>query len=211
MRRRPPALALLCATAALVLAGCGSTTVVTETSAAGSGVGSGSRTTTGEASTTAAASTTGAPTTPAGGSTPACTAAMLRLGYLGGRGATGHGELGFSLTNATAYGCHTYGFPGVELLSGSGAPLPTDSTRTTEDFFGATPEAALSVAPGAVVSFRLVVAQGTGSSAGCATAAQLQVIPPDDTHTLVVTIPNGTYECGSADVSPVQPGMSAFH
>jgi hypothetical protein len=52
--------------------------------------------------------------------------------------------------------------------------------------------------------------QGAGSG-GCATAAQLQVIPPDDTHTLVVTIPNGTFECGSADVSPVQPGTSALH
>jgi hypothetical protein len=148
------------------------------------------------------------------GATAACTAATLKLGYLGGQGATGHGELGFSLTNTGSASCHTYGYPGVQFLSTSGAALPTNSTRTTSDFFGSLPEHVVTVAPGAEVSFRLGVthvAQGNDSAAGCVTAAQLQVIPPDDTHTLVITLPSGgAYECGTATVSPVQPGTSAF-
>ncbi|HWF55287.1 MAG TPA: DUF4232 domain-containing protein [Solirubrobacteraceae bacterium] len=141
---------------------------------------------------------------------PACTAAMLKLGYLGGEGATGHGELGFSLTNESGNPCHTYGYPGVQFLSSAGSALPTTSTRTTDDFFGHLPLSGLSVAAGSEVSFRLVTTHGESSDAGCTTAAQLQVIPPNDTHTLVVMIPNGTYECGTATVSPLQPGTTAF-
>jgi hypothetical protein len=143
--------------------------------------------------------------------TPACVASMLKLGYIGGQGATGHGELGFSLTNTSGASCHTYGYPGVQFLTASGGTLPTKSTRTTQDFFGTTSLQTLNVAPGSAVSFRLGVTHGAGSSAGCVSAGQLQVIPPDDTHTLVLTIPNGgAYECGTATVSPLQPGTSAF-
>jgi hypothetical protein len=228
MRRRRRCLLVPLALLALIgLGACGSTTkVVTETSSAASSP-SGSNTTTAPptsstpASTTSSTPSTTTTTTSAGsggpsvaGTTPACTAATLKLAYLGGQGATGHGELGFSLTNISSASCHTYGYPGVQFLSSSGAALPTDSTRTTDDFFGSLPERALTVAPGAEVSFRLGtthVAQGSDSAAGCVTAAELQVIPPDDTHTLVTVIPSGgAYECGTATVSPVQPGTSAF-
>jgi hypothetical protein len=136
---------------------------------------------------------------------------MLKAGYLGGQGATGHGELGFSLTNTSGSSCHTFGYPGVQFLAGSGAALPTKSTRTTSDFFGKTPLAGLTVVANSPVSFRLGVTHGAGGSAGCTTAAELQVIPPNDTHTLVVKIPGGAYECGTATVSPLQPGTTAFH
>ncbi len=118
--------------------------------------------------------------------------------------------MGFSLTNTTDQACHTFGYPGVLFRSSSGAALPTRSVRATHDFFGSVPARGLRVAPGGVVSFRLTTTHGEASDAGCRTAAQLQVIPPDDTHTLVVTIPNGVYECGSVTVSPVAPGTTAF-
>ena len=140
----------------------------------------------------------------------ACVAADLGLSFLGGQGATGHGELGFALRNTTTASCRTYGYPGVQFLDRSGAPLPTDSTRTTEDFFGSTPVVALTVAPGASVSFRLGVTHGASSSAGCTTAYRLQVIPPNDTATLEVSIPQGAYECGTATVSPLRPGNTAY-
>ena len=136
---------------------------------------------------------------------------MLKLSYLGGQGATGHGEIAFSLTNTSGEACHTYGYPGVQFQTATGSALPTNSMRTTQDFFGSAPLQELVVAPGANVSFRLGVTHGEASSAGCMTAAQLQVIPPDDTHTLVVAIPNGgAYECGSTTVTPLQPGNGAF-
>jgi hypothetical protein len=154
-------------------------------------------------------------TTPTSTAAPAgskpCTAADLAVSFLGGQGATGHGELGFELRNISGATCHTYGYPGVQFTDRAGKPLPTKSTRTTQDFFGSVPEKKLVVAPGQNVSFRLGVTHGAASPVGCTTAYGLQVIPPDDTATLHVTIVNGgAYECGTATVSPLQQGTSAF-
>ena len=166
-------------------------------------------------STPTSTTQTGPATTPTSTSSPtgstACTAADLALSFLGGQGATGHGELGFALRNTSGSACHTYGYPGVLFLDRAGKALPTDSTRTTQDFFGSAPEKKLVVAPGQSVSFRLGVTHGAASPVGCTTAYGLQVIPPDDTATLHVTITNGgAYECRTATVSPLQPGTSAF-
>lgn len=122
----------------------------------------------------------------------------------------GHGEIGFALRNSTHTPCHTYGYPGVLFLDRHGKPLPTIPHRTTQDFFGTSPKAHLDVAPGATVSFRLDVGHGVATSAGCATAYGLQVIPPDDTATLRTSIPNGAYECRDANVSPLRAGRSAY-
>lgn len=143
---------------------------------------------------------------------PLCTAAGLALSFLGQQGATGHGELGFALRNASGRSCHTFGYPGVSFLSRGGQALPMASTRTTHDFFGPAPAVAIVVASGASVSFRLGVTHfgAGGSDAGCATAYALQAIPPDDTATLRTTIPQGAAECGTATVSPLRPGRSAY-
>lgn len=128
---------------------------------------------------------------------------------LGQQGATGHGELGFALRNTGAR-CNTIGYPGVQFLSRSGAPLPTRPTHTTSDFFGHSPRRQLIVGPGQTVSFRLGVTHGIGSSAGCTTAYGLQVIPPNDRATLRVSIPGGATECATATVSPLRVGTSAY-
>jgi hypothetical protein len=99
----------------------------------------------------------------------------------------------------------------VQFLDRAGKSLPTNSTRTTQDFFGSVPETKLVVAPGQSVSFRLGVTHGAASPVGCTTAYGLQVIPPDDTATLHVGIVNGgAYECRTASVSPLAQGTSAF-
>ena len=70
---------------------------------------------------------------------------------------------------------------------------------------------AITLAAGQTASFRLGVTHGAASPAGCVTAAGLQVIPPDDTATLKTTIPDGgAFECGTATVSPLEPGTSAY-
>jgi hypothetical protein len=217
---------LLASLAGVLIAACGGATRTTRTTVSASGA---PRTPTGRsagAPTTPASHTTGAsaksPTTTsttgpgaggASGTVPACTAAMLKLSYLGGQGATGHGLLAFALTDVSSHACHTYGYPGVQFLSATGASLPTNATRTTRDFFGSAPERALTLAAGQSASFRLGVTHSSagGGAAGCQTAAALQVIPPDDTHTLRVTIGNGgAYECATATVTPLQPGDSAY-
>jgi len=168
--------------------------------------------TTSSASTTAASTTSG---TGAGGASVAgpgeCKASGLSLTYLGGQGATGHGELGFALRNTTQSSCSTGGYPGIQFLDKSGGALPTTPTHTTSDFFGTLPLNPVTVTPGSSFSFRLGVSHGGGTGAGCTTAYGLQVIPPNDTATLRVDIPGGASECGATTVSPVQPGTTAYH
>lgn len=155
--------------------------------------------------TTATSQTT---TTPAG--TPICRASTLALSFLGSQGAAGHGLLGFALKNTGAAGCSTIGYPGIVFLDKAGKPLTTNSTRTTQDYFGSAPKVLLTVAPGQTVSFRVGVTHVPAGNATCTTAAALQVIPPNDTSTLHVSIPNGAYFCETATVSPVRPGNSAY-
>jgi hypothetical protein len=134
----------------------------------------------------------------------------MALTFLGGQGATGHGELGFALKNTGSASCNTVGYPGIQFLSRSGAPLATTPSHTTSDFFGSTTLKELVVEPGQTVSFRLGTSHGNGSSAGCVTAYGLQVIPPNDTATLHVSIPGGAVACGTTTVSPIQVGTSAY-
>jgi hypothetical protein len=143
------------------------------------------------------------------GSSSACKASGLALSFLGGQGATGHGELGFALKNTGAT-CSTGGYPGIQFLGKDGAALPTTPQHTTSDFFGDLPLKALSLDSGQTASFRLGVSHGGGSDTGCSTAYGLQVIAPNDTATLRVPIPNGASECGPTTVSPLQPGSSAY-
>jgi hypothetical protein len=139
-----------------------------------------------------------------------CTAADLTLSYLGGQGATGHGELGFALKNTGSSACGTGGYPGIQFLANDGSALQTTPQHTTDDFFGHLVLQKLTLQPGQTASFRLGVSHGGGSSTGCSTADGLQVIAPNDTATLKVQIPNGASECGTTTVSPLQPGTSAF-
>jgi Protein of unknown function (DUF4232) len=191
------------ALAALALSACGTTRTRTVTVAVSTA--SASTTTT---PTSTATSTT---TTSASPATPLCVAGNLGLSYLGQQGATGHGIVGFLLRNRGSSSCHTFGYPGILWLSKTGAALPTNTVRTTHDFFGPAPLVSLTVAPGGTFSFRLGVTHGAGGETGCTTAAGLQVIPPNDTHTMRITIPSGVFECRTTTVSPVRPGSSAYH
>lgn len=129
---------------------------------------------------------------------------------MGGQAATGHGLLGFQLRNTGSASCHTYGYPGVQFLNRGGATLPTIPSHVTTDFFGTLPLTGVTLASGATASFRLGVTHGISSTAGCSTAYALQVIPPNDTRTLRVAIPDGAYECRTVTVSPVVSGSSAY-
>jgi hypothetical protein len=223
-------LTALVALAAVALAGCGggsgaqstqgsqpaaataSQTQATST-ATQSQAASATTATSSAAATTTASQSTGAATANGGASVGAsanqCKAAGLSLAFLGGQGATGHGELGFSLKN-TGSTCSTGGYPGIQFLAKDGAALPTTPQHTTSDFFGSLPLKPVSLDPGQTTSFRLGVSHGGGSDSGCNTAYGLQVIAPNDTATLRVQIPNGASECGTTTVSPLQAGDAAY-
>ena len=202
----------------------GQTSQTSQAAAATSGqTGTSPAATASQSATTTSAASSAADTTTAGQSSAAqpnggasvggaanqCTASGLALSYLGGQGATGHGELGFALKN-TGTACSTGGYPGIQFLSKGGAALPTTPQHTTSDFFGDLPLQHVSLAPGQTASFRLGVSHGGGSDSGCNTAYGLQVIAPNDTATLHVAIPNGASECGTTTVSPLQPGDAAY-
>jgi hypothetical protein len=89
--------------------------------------------------------------------------------------------------------------------------MATSVTHTTQDILGSTPEQTIELAPGAEASFRVVTSDtGTGGgSAGCAHVAGVQLIAPDDTAPLRVSLPRGTIVCGTSGVSPLLVGGSA--
>jgi hypothetical protein len=211
--------------ASLAVAACGGSspatgtrTSATRTSATTTSRGSGTATsvttpatTTPTAPTTTATSSTSAGATTGATGPPPCRGAGLALSFLGQQGATGHGELGFALRNRGSASCATIGYPGIQFLDRLGRPLPTAAIRTRHDFFGASPLRALVVGAGQTVSFRLGVTHGIGSTVGCTTASGLQVIVPNDTIGVRITIPNGgAAECGTATVSPLRGGTSAY-
>ena len=206
---RAPA-AIIAVVAAITLAGCGSATSTSSNAGVTASRSSTSSVTATTTVTRTASATASTSSTTQSSGPPPCRAAGLVLRFLGQQGATGHGELGFAVRNAGSSPCRTYGYPGVEFLDASGAPLPTKSQRTTDDFVGPAPLEEVVLAPGASASFRLGVTHGNASPAGCTTAHGLQVYPPDDTATLRAAIPEGATECGTATVSPMRPGTSAY-
>jgi hypothetical protein len=205
-------LVLLCALGTAACGGSSASSTSSSTEAAAPTTSTVTTTTTETTSDPATSSQTtkSSPTTTTAGGARACSEADLTLSYLGQQGAPGHGELGFALRNHTTEPCHTYGYPGVLFLDRGGRPLPTDSTRTTHDFFGTLPARVLVVGPGRRVSFRLGVTHGAAGTQNCTTAYGLQVIAPDETHTLRARIPGGAYECRTATISPLGPGGSAY-
>jgi Domain of unknown function (DUF4232) len=209
MRSRAALVVLVIAVALGVAAYGSSTTKTVTTAAQTNAVSSSSATASSRAATTSTATTETATSTTAAGP-PLCTAPVLTGVFLGQQGAAGHGLLGFALRNASGRPCHTFGYPGVRFLSAAGSPLATVSTRTTHDLLGAVPRIALTLGPGEQASFRLVVTHGIVSRTGCTTAHALAVIPPDDTRTLRIAIADGAYECGTATVTPLRPGTSAY-
>jgi hypothetical protein len=148
-------------------------------------------------------------TTPLAAGT-ACTASHLTPSFIGSNGAAGTIELGFALKNTGSTTCHTYGWPGVELLSSDGVGLPTNATRTTTDVLGDTPANALALKPGEQASFRLIASDFAAGGGNCENARQLQIYAPDDTVTMKVAISGGVPACGRATLSPMMPGTSAF-
>ena len=205
---------LTLAPAVLALAACGGATHTSSHAASATPPATTATTTAPSSNATSTTTTTPPPASSTISSEPAkpsrCLAGELALSFLGGQGATGHGELGFALRNTGTRMCIAFGYPGVEFLDRAGGALATVPTHTTQDFFGSVTDHPLALGPGDQVSFRLGVTHGAASTAGCTTAYGLQVIPPNDTATLRATIPNGTYECATTTVTPLQPGTSAF-
>lgn len=203
----------------LVVTACGGSSNTSDNTGGGARTLTVTQTVTTPAPTTPATTTTTAPLTPttatkttttAFAKGTACTAASLTPSFLGSNGAAGTIELGFALKNTGSTTCHTYGWPGVELVDSHGNALPTSATRTTTDLLGDTPAAVLTLKPGEQASFRLVASDFASGGGDCPNASALQIYAPDDTVTMKVSISGGVPACGKATLSPMMPGGSAF-
>ena len=200
--------AMLAVVLGLVAAGCGGSTPAAQRTRTVT-VRSGTPATTSGTTTPPGTTASTATTTPAAAGAGACTATDLAPSFGGSNGATGNIVLYVSLKNTGSSRCHTYGYPGVEFLDQTGAALPTAAKRTTHDILGEMTPVLISLAPGEIASFRLVVPQQPPSAIPCHTAFGLQVIAPDDTARMSVKIPDGISECQQATVSPLKAGSAA--
>ncbi|MHB1517172.1 MAG: DUF4232 domain-containing protein [Acidimicrobiales bacterium] len=125
---------------------------------------------------------------------------------------TGHVDTKVDLTNVSAGDCTMYGYPGLQMISTTGARLATTVTRASDYTFAAVTPGVVGLVPGASASFDV----GWGDvnignpPQPCQPVAQLAVILPNDTSPmLIATGAFGMSDCsGVVNTSPVVPGTS---
>jgi hypothetical protein len=144
---------------------------------------------------------------------PGCIGSQLSAVYINSTAAAGTpiGEYGFE--NLTARTCDLSGYPRVQMLTRTGAALPTTSQRTAKGAFGitATP---VTLAKHAIAYFAVTYASQTGfGRLRCPTSAALRLTPPGGTAGLLLKGGDGQIrpydgttvhlQCGIVRASPV--------
>lgn len=99
------------------------------------------------------------------------------------------------------------GYPGMQLLNASGAPIPTTVVRGQAAFPNPTANAApspVSLAPGATARFSMQYSDvPVGGEPSCADSSKSEVTPPTDTAFAVMTLSITACDNGTVHVSPV--------
>ena len=173
---------------------------------------SSSSTTTKGPSTTAAPTTTRASTTTVPGASTTTTAAgparcattALTGSVVGSSGAAGTIESTVALKYTGSATCTLSGYPGLQMLAGSGATLPTVVVRKGTYPFTAVAPSTVTLATGQSAYFNIGYSDvPTGSETSCPTSASVQVTPPNAFDHLVMTAAFGPCNGGTLVVSPV--------
>ena len=145
---------------------------------------------------------TSAPTTST--TVPGCTGSNYLLEMLGSEGAAGTNELTLGFKNTSSATCSLFGYPGLQLLDGSGNDIATTTVRGGSYSFTNFAATKVSVGPAATVYFNVAYSDvPTGSESACPTAAALQAIAPNTTTPLKVTGSFNVCNTGTLTVSPV--------
>jgi hypothetical protein len=175
--------------------------------------GSSSATTTTSRSAPTSTSTTITPptsTSPSGPTTTAaagpvrCATTALSGSVVGSSGAAGTIETTVGLKSTASTPCTLGGFPGMQLVSASGSPLPTMVVRTGNYSFTAMPATSVTVGPGQSVYFNIGYSDvPVGNETTCPTSASIQVTPPNALDHLVMTAALAPCGGGTLVVSPV--------
>ena len=123
--------------------------------------------------------------------------------------ATGNVGAQIVLRNISAIPCHLDGFPGLQMLAASGAPLPTTAYWGGSYLFPALRPHLVGLRPSQTASFDLAYTDNPAGNLpyqqACPAAAALVIIPPDDVTSLRAIATIAPCE-GDLDVSPVVPG-----
>ena len=138
---------------------------------------------------------------------PACRTAGMHVRLVLTSGATGHELYVFRLRNVSGHTCHTFGYPGTQLLDKRGRNLETRAHRVTSDFFGKQRKRRVTVKPRGTASFRITTRVGAGYH--CVDAHEIGLILPDDTAATIVKAPVFACPHGRIYVAPIQPGEHA--
>jgi Protein of unknown function (DUF4232) len=191
---------------ALVLAGCSSggatASRTTRHTAATSTTGHGHH-----SSTSTSTSSTTSTTAPSSPSSTLCQPSQLHLAVAGGTGAAGTLTTTVSMTNTSSSTCTMQGYPGMQLLSSSGTPIPTTVVRGQTHFPNPSANAApslVSLATGATARFSMQYSDvPVGGEATCPSSSKAEITPPTDTAFAVMTLSITACDNGTVHVSPV--------
>lgn len=202
-RRRWPLAAGAVALAAL-LAGCTSAPSASHTSRKRHHP---APTTTTTSSTTTTTSSTTTTTTTVPVTSTLCQPSQLHLAVVGNTGAAGTVTTTVGMTNTSPATCTMQGYPGMQLLSASGAQIPTTVVRDQAPFPSAAANAApslVSLAPGTSARFSIQWSDvPVGGETVCPASTKSEVTPPTDTAFAVMTLRIAPCDHGTVHVSPV--------
>jgi len=185
-RRRTGIAALLLAGIALGLAACGSSSSSTTTTTRNA--------TTTTAPTTNTTTTTSASTTISSGpTTTSCATASLAITFGNPNGTAGAIHYGITFHNTGSSACTLFGYPGVSFLAAGGGQIGAPAQRQ-----GNPTPATVPLAPGGTAYSSVAVTDpGIPPCSSSATATQVRIYPPGETHPALVAAPAGVSVCSS--------------
>ncbi|NNN22315.1 MAG: DUF4232 domain-containing protein [Acidimicrobiales bacterium] len=161
-------------------------------------------------STTATGTSTSATSSPVATTTKPsigrCTRGNLSAAKGSSQGAAGTIAAEITFTNVGTSTCTLDGYPGLQLLSSTGAALPTNVVRGGAAGASVTPSNIALVTNGKasfVLSFSDVP---TGNQTTCPNSAQVEITPPNDFGYLTIPLVISPCDSGKINVSAVFAG-----
>lgn len=182
---------------ALGLAACGSSSSSSTTTTTRAGTTSTTRAATTTSTSSAAATTTSGP------STTGCASSALAVTLGSPNGSAGSVHYLITFRNTGSSSCTLYGYPGVSFLGAGGTLIGAPAQRQS----GATPATVTLTAGGSAYSSVGVTDPGIPPCSSSATATQVSVYPPGETHALIVGAPSGIQVCSSPNTSAYQSAI----
>ena len=157
-------------------------------------------------SSTSAPTTSSVPTTTSVVPLARCVGGSLTGAVASSQGAAGTIEVTFSVTNVGAAPCLLFGYPSIQLLAASGAPI---TTTTIDDHTGFSVAAASRaprrqrLTPRGTATFLLQYSQiPVGTEQVCPTSATVDVYPPGSRSAVAIPAALQPCDAGTVHVSP---------